>query len=213
MPVRIQPINLQTSTILWRPSCGYSLRKECSRRIDDACARRHSLRRGPRFRGYNRELYLRSEALSQLRPSWAHRLQTFFPCLTTSSSASMESKPRPSGPKSGKSSPICSGATCSIRFLTSISLIWARKIVLRHKRAAILLQITHRVKRLGSGRVCLVPLKLVGFVSGSDCLSWIRAHFRRGRLVFDPRHSRLRRFHIGFWRLRSQTFRPCGVRR
>src|SRR5438874_11379933 len=39
----------------------------------------------------------------------------------------MESRPSPSGPKSGSSSPICSGVTWSIRFLTSISLIWARK--------------------------------------------------------------------------------------
>src|SRR5262249_46863324 len=50
-----------------------------------------------------------------------------FSILTTSSSASMESRPSPSGPKSGSSSPICSGVTCSIKFLTSISLIWARK--------------------------------------------------------------------------------------
>src|SRR6476659_10129027 len=50
-----------------------------------------------------------------------------FSILTTSSNASMESRPSPSGPKSGSSSPICSGVTCSIRFLTSISLIWARK--------------------------------------------------------------------------------------
>src|SRR6266566_4724755 len=47
-----------------------------------------------------------------------------FSMLTTSSSASMESRPSPSGPKSGRSSPICSGVTCSIRFFTSISLIW-----------------------------------------------------------------------------------------
>src|SRR6516225_2395625 len=39
----------------------------------------------------------------------------------------MESRPSPSAPKSGRSSPICSGVTCSIRFLTSISLIWVRK--------------------------------------------------------------------------------------
>src|SRR5205814_9826944 len=39
----------------------------------------------------------------------------------------MESRPSPSGPKSASSLPICSGVTCSIRFLTSISLIWERK--------------------------------------------------------------------------------------
>src|SRR5213083_1821400 len=50
-----------------------------------------------------------------------------FSILTTSSNASIESRPSPSGPKSGSSSPISSGVTWSIRFLTSISLIWARK--------------------------------------------------------------------------------------
>src|SRR2546430_13020514 len=46
--------------------------------------------------------------------------------LTTSSRASIESNPRPFGPKSGRSSPIWSGVVCSIKFLTSISLMRVR---------------------------------------------------------------------------------------
>src|SRR5881398_620234 len=48
---------------------------------------------------------------------------------TTSSSASIESRPRPFGPKSGRSSAIWSGVVCSIKFLTSISLIRLRRLV------------------------------------------------------------------------------------
>src|SRR5258705_7688006 len=47
--------------------------------------------------------------------------------LTTSSRASIESNPRPFGPKSGRSSPIWSGVVCSIKFLTSISLMRTRR--------------------------------------------------------------------------------------
>src|SRR5206468_7836390 len=52
-----------------------------------------------------------------------------FSMPTTSSSASIESRPRPFGPKSGRSSAIWSGVVCSIKFLTSISLIRLRRLV------------------------------------------------------------------------------------
>src|SRR5438094_3911091 len=47
--------------------------------------------------------------------------------LTTNASASMESRPCPLEAKMGRSSPISSGVVCSIRFLTSISLMRVRK--------------------------------------------------------------------------------------
>src|SRR6266480_8117777 len=50
-----------------------------------------------------------------------------FSMLTTSSRASIESSPSPFGPKRGKSSPIWSGVVCSIKFLTSISLMRGRR--------------------------------------------------------------------------------------
>src|SRR6266487_4719954 len=50
-----------------------------------------------------------------------------FSMLTTSSRASIESSPRPFGPNSGRSSPIWSGVVGSIKFLTSISLMRARR--------------------------------------------------------------------------------------
>src|SRR5437660_9700088 len=50
-----------------------------------------------------------------------------FSMLTTSSSASMESRPNPPGPKSGRSSPISSAVVCSIRFFTNISLMRVRR--------------------------------------------------------------------------------------
>src|SRR3981081_1526892 len=50
-----------------------------------------------------------------------------FSILTTSSRASMESSPKPPGPKSGRSSPISSGVVCSIRLFTSISLMRVRR--------------------------------------------------------------------------------------
>src|SRR5476649_1802275 len=50
-----------------------------------------------------------------------------FSMLTTSSSASIESRPRPFGPNKGRSLAISSGVVCNIKFFTSICLMRLRR--------------------------------------------------------------------------------------
>src|SRR5438094_4515267 len=136
-----------------------------------------------------------------------------FSMLTTSSSASMESKPRPFAPKSGRSSPICSVVTCSIRFLTSISLMRVRRSdstineprFCRRSRVWSNAHWEEATERMCSAVQELDDatrasdfreLDLVGFIARRNCLVRLWRCHAGCRLALASRHSRLHRFHV-----------------
>src|SRR5207249_5581258 len=137
---------------------------------------------------------------------------------TTSSSASIESRPRPFGPKSGRSSAIWSGVVCSIKFLTSISLIRLRKLVSDIKEVRDLVAsrdagqlsqqdlirsatresaLTASVgSKCGIDDSCFSALNLITFAAWCDRLVRIGSRFAARRLGLDSGHRRFRGFYL-----------------
>src|ERR1700738_4834755 len=100
---------------------------------------------------------------------------------TTSSRALIGPKPRPFGPKTGRSSPIWSAVTWSIRFLTSISLMRGRR------SPSDIVKAPDSVALRGA-RQTPWDLDLIGLFAGIDRLVGIR--LSGGRRIL--RHRRLR---------------------
>src|SRR6476660_2145572 len=124
-----------------------------------------------------------------------------FSILTTSSNASIESKPSPSGPKSGSSSPICSEVTWSIRFLTSISFIWARKS-------------DSDINERGFCRNLRVRSNVQNVRTSHFGQSAARTHHTPKHFVRNPR-GMLLLFHVSFWSAyaSSRRFRKARLDR
>src|SRR5439155_8316540 len=139
--------------------------------------------------------------------------------LTTNSSASIESKPSPSWPNSAKSSPICSGVICSIRFFTSIFLIWMRKSDsdineprfcrklhvrsnLQERPRIISVSALQREMRGSTQECARVPrvgfrqLNLIGLLVGRDGFVSLRRRYGAWSLFPASRDGRLRGLHV-----------------
>src|ERR1017187_532102 len=127
-----------------------------------------------------------------------------FSMLTTSSSASIESRPSPLGPNNGRSLAISSGVVCSIKFLTSICLMRLRRSDSDIKEAPKLSQaatnVNHALPSQRAMRPRQSPLHRLYLIAGRSCLIRVRSNVAGGGWKRILRHGRLRGcrgFHFG----------------